>query len=199
MALLTSELIVSNGQAMLSVLQTRKLTRYFNAFDSDRNGVLERSDFEKHIRRVVAAGDLTEDSPAYRWVYARWMKVWSALAEGADANADGCVDLAEWLAYHDAQIQAKVPYWRELDAGGVTSVEYLFNLIDLDADGQISWKEYSLFLRAYDVPSDLHEGIFSQLDLNGDGMLTRDEWIVLTDEFYGDDPYAPGNWLFGPF
>ena len=184
---------------MLSDLQTRKLTRYFNAFDSDRNGVLEQSDFERNVRRVVAARDADVGSPEYQWIHTKWMKVWSGLAAGADANDDGRVDLAEWLAYHDAQLRSDMPYWREIEAGGVTFAGYMFDVIDMDADGQISWREYSLFLRAYDVPSDLHERIFAQLDLNGDGKLTRDEWIVLTDEFFGDDPFAPGNWMFGPF
>ncbi|MCW2948972.1 MAG: calcium sensor EFh [Actinoallomurus sp.] len=48
-------------------------------------------------------------------------------------------------------------------------------------------------------PMDADE-IFPLLDLNGDGYLSRDEFTRLWTQFWvGDDPEAPGTWVFGRF
>jgi hypothetical protein len=39
---------------------------------------------------------------------------------------------------------------------------------------------------------------FPHLDLDGDGLLSRDEFVQLTEEYYtSDDPDAVGGWLYG--
>jgi Ca2+-binding EF-hand superfamily protein len=39
---------------------------------------------------------------------------------------------------------------------------------------------------------------FAHLDLDGDGLLSRDEFVQLTEEYFtSDDPDAVGGWLFG--
>lgn len=44
------------------------------------------------------------------------------------------------------------------------------------------------------------EGVFRAMDGNGDGHLSRDEFTALWTEFWaGDDPAAPGTWVFGRF
>jgi Ca2+-binding EF-hand superfamily protein len=40
---------------------------------------------------------------------------------------------------------------------------------------------------------------FSRLDLNGDGVISTDELVELVREWsFGEDPAAPGAFLFGP-
>ena len=40
--------------------------------------------------------------------------------------------------------------------------------------------------------------VFLDLDVDGDGSVTRDELMAMAHEFYrSDDPHAPGNRLFG--
>ena len=42
------------------------------------------------------------------------------------------------------------------------------------------------------------ETAFEHLDLDGDGFLSREEFVQLIDEFYtSDDPDAAGTWLYG--
>jgi hypothetical protein len=42
--------------------------------------------------------------------------------------------------------------------------------------------------------------IFPLLDLNGDGHISRAEFVELWTEFWaGDDPGSPGTWVFGRF
>ena len=40
--------------------------------------------------------------------------------------------------------------------------------------------------------------MFPICDLNGDGFVSRDEWLILIDHFfYSSHPGDPGNFLFG--
>ena len=187
---------------MLSELQKRKLTVVFNTYDTDGNGVLEEQDFVQRVAKVVAPRNAEPGSPTYDWAYNKWMKEWGRLQRLADVNQDNKVSLDEWFAFHERELQLErpqLPYWRNPEEDGLTFTEFIFDIVDLDDNGKISWKEYSLFLHAYGIDWDLHQEIFQKLDLNGDGVLSKDEWVVLLNQFFGDDPDAPGNWHLGPY
>ena len=184
---------------MLSDLQKRKLTVGFNTYDTDGNGVIEEQDFVERAAKVVAARNAGPGTKIYDWAYNKWMKEWGRLQSLADANQDNIVSLDEWFAFHEAELDLDFPYWRKPEEDGVTFTEFVFKIIDLDDDGEISWKEYSLFLNAYGIDWDLHQEIFDKLDLNGDGIVSQDEFIILADQFFGDDPDAPGNWILGSY
>lgn len=185
---------------MLSDLQKKKLTVYFNSLDADRNAVIQKQDFEQHVGYVVAARNAEPGSATYNWVYNKWMKEWARLATFADTDQNGEVTLEEWFDFHEKELKTDQPYWKiPEEAGGPTPQEFLFDILDRDGDGVIGWHEYSLFLTAYAVKEELHETIFQKLDLDKDGAISRDEWITLADQFYADDADAPGNWLMGPY
>jgi Ca2+-binding EF-hand superfamily protein len=76
----------------------------------------------------------------------------------------------------------------------------MFEAVDENSDEEISATEYRQLVEAWTgVTTDTDE-IFPLLDLNGDGHLSRDEFTRLWTEFWaGDDPSAPGTWVFGRF
>lgn len=187
---------------MLSDLQKRKLTVAFNTYDTDGNGVIEKQDFVERVAKVVAPRNAGPGSEIYDWAYNKWMKEWGRLQSLADTNQDNVVSLDEWFIFHERELQLEppeLPYWLKPEEDGLTFAEFIFDIIDLNGDGEIARKEHSLFLNAYGIDWDLHQEIFDKLDLNGDGILSRDEWIVLVDQVFRDDPDAPGNWLLGPY
>ncbi|HEX7307196.1 hypothetical protein [Lentzea sp.] len=67
---------------------------------------------------------------------------------------------------------------------------------DADNDDYVSQDEYRTMIRAWlghDGPVD-----FARLDLDGDGRLSRREFVQLWMEFWaGDDAEAPGSYAFG--
>jgi hypothetical protein len=76
----------------------------------------------------------------------------------------------------------------------------IFDVIDRDADGQISVQDYTLYFEAWGLDEDLAKQAFSQIDLSGDGRLSRSSFIQFSSDFFmSDDPALPGSRLFGPY
>jgi len=181
---------------MISELQKRKLTAFFNTFDANRNGFIEVQDIEAIVINLTKIRHEVVGSVVYNFLHTKYMEDWKGLLAATDTNGDGKISLEEWFVFHGQQLQAEVPYWR---AGEKTSVEYLFELIDLDGNGEIGADEYALFLTAYNVKAD-STTIFPTLDLNGDGHISKSEFTEICEQFYSSsDEQARGNWLFGAF
>ncbi len=181
---------------MLSELKKRKLTAFFKTFDADNNGFIEKSDIETIVKNLTAVRNEAIGSSTYNFLHQKYMADWEGLLQATDTNGDGKISLDEWFVFHDLQLQAEIPYWR---AGEKTSVQFLFELIDLNKNGEIGADEYALFLKAYHVKDDSNT-IFKRLDLNNDGSISLQEFINACEQFYtSDDENAVGNWLFGAF
>ncbi|MGD8321338.1 MAG: EF-hand domain-containing protein [Gemmatimonadota bacterium] len=180
---------------MLTDLQTTKLTRYFRLYDVDDDGRIARPDFERVLENVRALHGADPDSQTHRGLREGFLSRWHALAASADIDEDGGVDLSEWLAYWDAVLADEGRY-----AAEVTSVaEHLFEIFDTDEDGVLGSDEFVNFYAVYGLKSALARQIFLDLDVDGDGRVTRQELVDMAHDFYrSDDPDAPGNRLFGP-
>ena len=78
------------------------------------------------------------------------------------------------------------------------TVTVIFNLIDENRDGSISFKEYSNFLEAHEVETD-YEANFRRIVTNEEGVITLEDAKRLLREFFlSNDPKVPGNYIFGP-
>nr|WP_223183593.1 MULTISPECIES: EF-hand domain-containing protein [unclassified Streptomyces] len=74
-----------------------------------------------------------------------------------------------------------------------------FELVDLNGDGKIDQSEFEqMFGSIAGVPGEECADVFAALDRDGSGALDRAEFHQAVAEFfYGDDPGAPANHLFG--
>lgn len=183
---------------MLSELQVRKLTRFFQVLDRDGDGTISREDPDAVVRRLAETRGLAPGSARFDSFHAGFLAYWHDLMERSDGNRDGVVTLDEWLSYHDIILSDEDSYrYTVAFAAGV-----MFALMDVDEDGQISLAEYIEWIAAWDMMElgNFSEEMFDRLDRNGDGNLSQEEVLELMDEFfYSDDPNAPGNWAMGPF
>lgn len=93
-----------------------RLNRYFDVYDTDRNGTISREDFELQARRRVEALRLEDGSvgaAAVRQVYADF---WDGLRTRCDLDASGAVSRAEWIQVwddvaHTAESFEDLPPW----------------------------------------------------------------------------------------
>ena len=55
-------------------------------------------------------------------------------------------------------------------------------------------------MSAFGVAEGIPEWSFKHLDLNGDGKISKDEFVTIVEQFHlSQDRDAPGNFLFGPY
>ena len=180
---------------MLSDLQERKATHYFNLIDEDGNGIVEVSDFALRAQRLVEARGITQEKKkeALRDLVMRW---WDHVSTIADFDGDARVPLPEWKAY-----------WRSIQRGVEKDDDTLHTLhraargtlraVDCTGTGRITEDEYADWLSAWGASGS--DVAFRTLDRGDKGFLTEQDLIVAVQEFYlSADPEAPGNVLYGP-
>ncbi|HVK21695.1 MAG TPA: EF-hand domain-containing protein [Actinokineospora sp.] len=177
---------------MASTFQRRKITNVFRAMDTDEDGYLTESDFTALTTRWTRILDAAPDTPDHTRVQAIMMGWWTALHAAADHDGDNRVTVEEVLTVVD-QLPAMI------DAVTATA-HTVFDATDTDGDGVISAVEYRTLVEAWNgSPADVDE-VFPLLDLDHDGTVSRDEFTAHWIEFWaGDDPDAPGTWVFGRF
>ena len=177
---------------MASEFQRRKVAGVFNAMDVDHNGFLEEEDFEALTERWVAIRGWEPGSADYDRMRSIMMGWWAALLAMSDQDRDDKVSLDEVLLLVD-QLGS-------MDAEVTATADSMFDAIDENGDGLIAIEEHKQVVKAWKGTDAGVEEIFPRLDLNGDGYLSRAEFRELWADFWrGDDPAAPGQWVFGPY
>lgn len=181
---------------MLTPFQRRKLTRYFNIFDADGNGSFEKTDLDLVVSRLAAIRAIPKGTEGYEAIEAGINLIWDFCREfGVSKNAHS-VSLEDWLAHEDyilAREEYRENYMRKITRD-------VFDLVDEDNNGLINMYDYKKIMSAYGVPEGLPEWSFIHLDSNGDGVISKEEFVTLVEQFnLSDDRDAPGNYLFGPF
>lgn len=181
---------------MLTDLQTKKLTRYFYVYDIDDDGRIDEADFARILENVRMLHGVDEASRAHGLLHEAYAAFWDGLVSAADGDGDGGVDLDEWLAYWQITLADDSRYASEVAA----LTDRLFTVFDLDEDNSIGAAEFIDFYGIFGLSVDLAQTVFVELDEDGDGVISRDELLAASRDFFrGDDPEASGNLLFGPF
>jgi Ca2+-binding EF-hand superfamily protein len=175
---------------MASEFQRRKVAGVFTAMDKDRRGHLVQADFEALAARWTAVRGRPPgsfDHERLRGIMVGW---WSSLsAAAADPERVGMEDV---LAVVDVLPSMAEAVHATADA--------MFEAVDANSDGRISRAEHHQLIEVWNgCPTDTDE-VFALLDLDGDGFLSQPEFRLLWTQFWaGDDPAAPGTWVFGRF
>ncbi len=178
---------------MLSELRQRKLLRFFNVLDRNQDGVLSPEDFQQTVDMIVKLRDLKWPNPTYEELHFFWSGFSNRLQVWADRNADGKITQKEWLWYLEQMLyQFEARYVKR------ALVKITLEAMDFSEDQKVSLEEFSQFYQLYEINQTDSKQIFSHLDLDKDGYLTKDELTQLFEEFlYSEDPKAEGNWFFG--
>lgn len=175
---------------MASEFQRRKIQGVFDAMDVDGDGLLERHDFQALRDRWTRLRGVGPGSAGYAQLDAVMLGWWSALSSAAGG--------AESIALDDVlRVVDRLGSMSDAVTGTATA---MFDAVDENGDREISAAEYHQLVVAWNGTETDTDAVFPLLDLDGDGHLSRDEFVQLWSQFWaGDDPAAPGTWVFGRF
>ena len=170
---------------MASQFQHQKVAGVFAAMDTDSDGYLTEADF----RALTARWITLRDDGDHTRLTAIMMGWWSTLRDAAGTDQ---VAIGDVLTVVD-----QLGHMPEAVAG---TAEAMFEAVDENADGWISPAEYRKLVEAWSGRETDTAEVFALLDLNHDGYLSRPEFTEHWTEFWaGDNPAAPGSWVFGFF
>lgn len=190
------EIYYGTNETMLTELQTRKLLKLFCMYDGDHNEYLVKKDFEKIAVKVAEIKNIGARSPKVVALKERFLQMWKSLSSKADASGDKKICLSEWLAYYDDVLNDQATYLKEVQS----LMKLIFEVFDENGDGQLCQAEWGQLFQVYNVHPAYAPAAFQQLDMNGNGFLSRDEILILIDDFFcGDDENSAANSMFGPY
>ena len=181
---------------MLSKLQEKKLTHYFDILDHDGNGFIEIDDFVGIGENLAVLWDILPGTKEYKNIIDGTTQQWKALLATANAKSLEKASKEEFLLFADRYIVngAREEYDQYISA----VVDGIFGMFDQNGDDVISFKEYIDLFMAFRIEIRDSAKSFVALDVNNDGFISQEELELAVEEFYrSDDPNAKGNWLFG--
>ncbi|WP_412062042.1 EF-hand domain-containing protein [Rubrivirga sp. IMCC45206] len=181
---------------MLTDLQQKKLPNLFNLHDADDDGVLRKSDYNRVAQEIAQARGLEVGSTEEKELRSRFSTAWDSMSTMADTDQGRGVTLDGWYSYWETVLSTEGMYDDVVSPIG----EFVFYLLGQDGSGVVSFDEYMTFCSIMGLDQEVAEDVFSRLDLDADGSLSRGEISVLLEQYFcSDDPAAPGNWFFGPY
>ena len=177
-------------------LQERKLARYFADLDSDGNGVLEESDLAAAAGRTARAFGYADDAPAAQRLREACLGFWRELIAPMDADGDGRVTPAEMLAAFRRQLSGD-PADSPRRSGRPRSCSSGWATPTRTAGSTGGVGEAVLGVRPR-APRGVPGRPSAASTARADGRVSREQFHqALTEFFYGGDPAAPGNVVFG--
>ncbi|GAA2611999.1 EF-hand domain-containing protein [Actinomadura fulvescens] len=179
----------------MSSLRQRKYRQWFLAADVDGDGTLTRRDATLMSERFISARGAAPDSPTAQRLNDLMDGLWIQVIAPMDRDGDGTVDLDETVAGFEAALADRANSAKQIKA----IADHYFELADANGDGTIDFAEFrDIFGVGGRASEEDCAKVFHRLDRDGNGSISHEEYHQAVEEFFfGDDPDAPGNDLFG--
>jgi Ca2+-binding EF-hand superfamily protein len=184
---------------MLTEFQKQKLMKLFSMYDAQNLGVLKLSDFERLAQRLAELRGWKPGTPAYeknlnQYLLFQWNQIRTAIKQTLNRPKEGHVNLEEWFAYYNIVLNDEAS---QEEQGRLT--EAVFYVVDVDESGNLDKGEWADLFRVYNIPVIYVDETFARIDLDGDGVLSKEEVLSMVQVFlYSNDPKQSGNYMFGP-
>lgn len=171
---------------------TLKLEALFQATDTDNDGYVDWSDYQRIIDRYLSAYKINKQDRKAQSLTIAYQMYWTELLRHAGGN-----DRLDREQFAHANRAASV------DTSRYNMMECIphaiFDIADTDGDNTISKPEFKQFLdllwgsKAPDAMD-----TFARLDTDGDGVISRHEYIrAIREFFHSPDLDVPGSLFFG--
>lgn len=173
---------------MLSDFQKKKIGTWFDLQDQNQDGLLKQEDFDNFAQIFNSGRGLSADSTEGQYIQGLFLGYWQMLRQ---MGSNDQVTREQFMVGHEAMLGNPSTYDATIDA----MTDTIATVLDADHDGNCTVDEVASFYMPLGLPN-TRENI-ANLDLNHDGLISRDEFRKFVREFYGDDPNAPGSRLLG--
>lgn len=178
---------------MLTPFQTQKLTALFNLYDLNKNGIVEKTDYELIIQNLSEALNYPLDSDGYKLLYKTNMTVWEFIEGLADEDTDKQVTITEFLEAYNHLLNDKALFNQMMIGFSAAFI----TLADQDGDGKLTEDEFVAYAKGFKISIDKAKAVFHSQDRDNNGYLTNNELQKSVNEFfYSEDRNAPGNCFF---
>jgi len=177
---------------MVSDLRKNKLNYVFDTFfDINKDGSIERNDFEMAIENIAKLRGYKAGGPRYTDTNNSFLSIWEKLRQHADTNKDDKVSREEWIALW-ATADGPNEEWKNLYK------EFMFRLQDANADGSVDGDEFVTVCNTFGVPKDEATKAYAKISNDGKTEVDIALYTKLWKEFFSsDDASALGNNIFG--
>ncbi|MGY0231151.1 EF-hand domain-containing protein [Longispora urticae] len=184
------------GEEIMSGFQNAKIKRYFDSLDTTGDGRITREDFDTIAERHAEANGYAAQSADARRLRDATHAFWTSNLQQLDTSGAGVVTIDQFAS---AIAQLSAAGVAQYDALVRPTADAYFDLCDQDGSGDLSQDEFvRIFGGAASVPAEESIATFRQIDSNGSGVVSRDEYhAALKDFYYSSDPAKAGNHLFG--
>ncbi|MFG2135101.1 EF-hand domain-containing protein [Streptomyces sp. NPDC048751] len=145
--------------------QTAAQKLVFAMLDADGDGIVSREEYMARTRNVARAMGLKEDDRLVVTARTLGERAWASM----DADGDGKMTSDEYAAWAGAEA---------FDTVCAPVLGALFDLADTDHDGALGLSEFTALRTALNNPATNAEAAFTALDTDGDGRISRDDYIA---------------------
>ena len=126
----------------MPVVKRSRLEAVFHAWDTNKNGVLEKEDYILAAKRLAVLTKSPEGSPAYKAIVDNYEIGWKEISV-ADTDHDGKVTLEELITFYN-KFLGDVKSFDDLPAYWKAIVDVAFRSTDSNGNGVISKEEYPI-------------------------------------------------------
>ena len=149
---------ISSGFGSMNTSMIRQMMEQrFNSDDSDKNGTLDKTEFQAAVNKMAEQTGVTQDV--------------DTLFSAIDTNSDGALTLDEMISSRPQGPPPPPPPTTSTTEDDESTAD-LFNTIDSDGDGVIDTLELQTFMDNNGLSVDT---LFSQIDTDSDGGITVNE------------------------
>ncbi|SDJ29594.1 Ca2+-binding protein, EF-hand superfamily [Lentzea albidocapillata subsp. violacea] len=167
---------------MTAAVKNDRLKKRFAKWDVNKNGRIEKADYEAEARRIVKAFGEDPASPQARAVINSFSDMFEYLASKAGVGPNGSMTEQQFIEVTEAQI------FQEGDSGFNRvvrpTIAAIVGLCDTDGDGEVNPREFGKWLDAIGVEPSAVDTAFRAIDVNGNGKLTVDELVHAVRDYH---------------